>query len=535
MSRIYKLLIALALLVLLLPACAPAATPTAEPEVKPGEPTTAPEAEPEEPTAEVARKTLIIAQSVDPRTIDPYETTAPYLTIAAQICEPLIYWSADEDGNAIIKKHLATDYRWLDDITIQFDIREGVYFSNGEPLDAEAAKVSIELLFSAFNYTQWLEGRLDEVQIVDDYTINIVLNEPSPLVESALAWGSFMVAPKDFAERGFDEMVQSPVGTGPFVFKEHVRDDHITLVANPNYWGGTPKYGEVIFRIIPDDNARVAALEAGEIDIATFVPLSAASRIEDNPDLELRSIASLRQFATYLATDNPKAVPLQDVRVRLALNYAVDRAGMCEQLFAGRCTPMDGQFLSSNHLGYNPDLEMYPYDPDKAMELLAEAGYADGFEVDYTYTVGRYPQDKQAGEAIASYLRAVGITVNEMAVDYPEWARQFDSGQSTALYTVGFNFGQDGYLSLAAYVPGQRFRTSIMPAGFDEAILAAGTTFDLAERVKLMQDAMAAINEEPFAIYLYSLDDLYGVQSWVEDFEPRPDQTIRMIEWAIEE
>jgi peptide/nickel transport system substrate-binding protein len=328
-------------------------------------------------------------------------------------------------------------------------------------------------------------------------------------------------------------MVQSPVGTGPYVFREHVSDDHIALDANPNYWGGTPMYKEVIFKIIPDDTARVAALEAGEVDIATFLPGSAASRIEENPNLKLVTHASLRQFATHFATYNPKAVPLRDVKVRTALNYAIDKAGMCEKLFGGRCTPMDGQYLSYLHLGYNPNLKMFPYDPELAKKLLAEAGYPNGFEVDYTYTNGRYPQDKQAGEAIASYLRAVGLTVNENAVDYAEWARQFDNKQSTALYTVGFNFGLDGYLSLSSYLPDQRFRTSIMPAAFDEAILAASKTMDLAARVKLLQDAEAAINKEPFAIYLYSLDDLYGVQNWVEGFQARSDQTIRLIDWAI--
>lgn len=543
MFRKRNLILALSLILIFLSGCTQGATPTQQPAqpteaaaVKPTEavsvePTKAPEVVTEEPVVQIDR--LIIAQSVDPRTLDPHETTAPFLTVAAQITEPLIYWSTDENGAPIIVKHLATDYRFLDDRTVQFELRQGVSFSNGEPFNAEAAKVSLELLFSAFNYSEYLEGQLDRIEIIDDYTINLVVKEPMVLLETHLARGSMMVAPKDYQERGFDAMVQAPVGTGPYVFRERVLDSHITLDANPNYWGGTPLYKEVIFQIIPDDTARVAALEAGEVDIATFVPASAAARIEGNPDLKLYSIPSLRQFATFFNTENPKAIPLHDVRVRQALNYAIDKVGMCEKLFDGRCTPMDGQFLSYMHLGYNPDLKMYPYDPEKAKSLLAEAGYPNGFEVDYTYTVGRYAQDKQAGEAMASYLRAVGLTVNEMAVDYAEWARQFDSGQSTALYTVGFNFGLDGYLAISAYLPGKRFRTSIMPAAFDEAGLAAGKAMVQSERVKLMQEAMRAINEEPFAIYLYSIDDLHGVQNWVEGFVPRTDQTIRLIEWAI--
>lgn len=482
-----------------------------------------------------AKDSLIVAQSVDPPNLDPYNTTAPYVSVFAQICEPLMYWDTDENGNAFIRMLLATDYQWLDEVTLQFKLREGVTFSNGESFNAEAAKVSLEQLFVAFNYSQWLEGMLKEVQIVDDYTVNIVLTEPSGFIPSILAMGSFQIAPKDFQERGAEAFNQSPVCTGPWVFEEHAKDDRITLTANPNYWGGTPKFKSLIIRIIPDDNARVAALEAGEVDIATNIPLAAASRIEGNENLQLLSIPSLRQFAVFFDTDNPKAEPLKDVRVRQAMNYAVDRVAMCEQLFAGRCTPMEGQFLSRYHSGYNPALEIYPYDPERAKQLLAEAGYPDGFEAEITYTVGRYPQDKQAGEAIAAYLRAIGLTLTEQAVDFPEWARQFDARprQTTAFYIVGFLFGQDGLLSLRSYAPEARFRTSPMPAAFDEALEKASSTQDEAERVKLLQDAMQAIHDEPFAVYLYSLDDLYGAQEWVEGFKPRPDQVVRLTGMSV--
>jgi len=533
MFRTIRFLTLIVALWLLAVACAPSPTPVpAPPTAVP--PTAAPTKVPTATTVPM-KDVLIVAQSVDPRTLDPFETTVPYVNVFAQICEPLIYWDSDAEGNAVIKKHLATDYKWLNETTLQFKLRPGVTFSNGEPFNADAAKLSLEELFKAFNYSQWLTDMLKEVQIVDPMTVNVVLTKPAGYITSVLAMGSFQVAPKDYTTRGRETFIQSPVCTGPWVFKEHKKDDSITLTANPNYWGGTPKFKTIIFRIIPDDNARVAALEAGEIDLAVNVPLAAASRIEANNKLKLVSRPSLRQFATFFDTDNAKAKPLHDVRVRLAMNYAVDRAAMCKQLFAGRCTPMDGQFLSKFHYGYNPNLKMYPYDPAKAKDLLKQAGYPDGFEAEFTYTVGRYPQDKQAGEAIASYLRAVGLKITEKAVDYAEWARQFDARprQTTAFYTVGFLFGQDGYLSLLSYLPGVRFRTSIMPAAFDEAVQKAGTTTDEAQRLKLLQDAMKAINEEPFAIYLYSIDDLYGLQSWVTGFTPRPDQTLRLTNMGV--
>jgi peptide/nickel transport system substrate-binding protein len=482
-----------------------------------------------------AQDRLTIAQSVDPPTLDPFDTTAPYISVFAQICEPLMFWDTDEDGGAYIRMHLATSYEWVDDLTIRIALRQGVSFSNGEPFDATAAKLSLEKLFAAFNYSQWLEGLLSEVRVVDQYTVDVALTESAGFVPSVLAMGSFQIAPGDYAARGADAFNQSPVCTGPWVFGDRVRDDHITLRANPSYWGGTVLYDEVTYRIIPDDNARVAALEAGEVDIAVNVPLAAADRIERNGALQLVSVPSLRQFATFFDTENPNAGPLLDLRVRLALNYAVDREALCSQLFAGRCTPMAGQFLTDQHSGFDPGIEIYPFDPERARDLLAEAGYPNGFPLEYTYTVGRYPQDRQAGEAIASYLRAVGIDVTERTVDFPEWARQFDARprETTALYTVGFLFGQDGYLALLGYTEGNRFRTSVMPQGFDTGMTGAATATNEADRIGFLQQAMQAINEEPFAIYLYALDDLYGVRQGIDGFKPRGDQTIRLLDMGV--
>ncbi|HSE95181.1 MAG TPA: ABC transporter substrate-binding protein, partial [Methylomirabilota bacterium] len=357
--------------------------------------------------ATASKDSLTIAQFVDPPNLDPYNTTAPYISVFAQICEPLIYWDSDASGNAVIKKLLATDYRWLDTTRLQFKLRPGVRFSNGEPFNAEAAKLSLELLFAAFNYSQWLKDLLKEVTVVDDSTVTVVLNQPAGYVVSVLAFGSFQVAPRDYRTRGKDAFNQSPVCTGPWTLREHKKDSHLTLAANPTYWGGTPRFKTITYRIIPDDAARVAALEAGEVDIAPNIPHSASARIERNGNLRLATIPSLRQFATFFDVANPKAKPLEDARVRLALNLAIDRAAICKQIFAGRCTPMDGQYLSKWHSGFNPGLKAYPYDPAQARKLLTDAGHTGGFEPDYTYTTGRYPLDKQSGEAMASYLRAV--------------------------------------------------------------------------------------------------------------------------------
>jgi peptide/nickel transport system substrate-binding protein len=487
------------------------------------------------PTSAPVKDTLVVGQTVDPPNLNPYETTAAYANVYANIMEPLMYIDKDANGNATFKMLLATDYKWLDTTTLQFKLRPGVTFSNGEPFNADAAKFSLEQLFSAFSYTQWLQGLLKQVTIVDPMTVNVVLTKPASIVPTIIAMGGYQVPPKDFAARGKDAFNAAPIGTGPWVFKDHVKDDHITLTANPNYWGGTPKFKQILYRIIPDDNARVAALEAGEIDLTPNVPYPAADRIAGNKSLQLITTPSLRNFATFFDTDNPKAKPLLDVKVRQALNYAIDRAGMCKTLFSGRCTPLDGQYLNKTQAGYDPTLKPFAYDAAKAKQMLADAGYASGFEVDFTYTAGRYALDKEAGQAIAGYLRAVGLTVNEKAVDFPEFAREFEAKprQTTALYQLGFLFGQDGYLTYLSYMPGIRFRSAPMPATFDDNLAKVGNAPDEATRIKLLQDIEKSINAEPFAVYLYTIDDLYGAQSWVTGFAPRPDQTIRLTTMGV--
>lgn len=481
------------------------------------------------------RDTLVIAQPIDPPTLDPFNTAAPYISVFAQMCEPLMYWDTDAAGNAIIKPWLATEYHWVNNTTLQFKLRSNVQFSNGEPFDAQAARVSLEQLFQSLSYSQWLQNLLQDVEIVDDHTVNVVLTQPAPYVTSVLAMGSFQIAPRDFQTRGAAAFNQSPVCTGPWLLKEHVKDSSITLTANPQYWGGTPKFRELIYRIIPDDTARVAALEAGEVDIAPGIPHSAADRIAANRDLHLLSIPSLRQFAVHFDIDSPNGAPLKNDKVRLALNLAIDRAAMCQQIFAGRCTPLQGQFLTASHTGFNPDLKPYPYDPVQAKQLLADAGYPNGFDVDYTYTVGRYPLDKPAGEAIAAYLRAIGLRVNEQVVDFTEWQREFDARprETTALFTTGFLFSPDGYLVMLSYLPGKRFRTSVMPPEFDALMDKAARTENDAERIQLVQQAQAVLHDAPFAVYLYSIDDLYGVQNWMQGLKPRPDQTLRLTEMGV--
>ena len=180
------------------PAQAPTAAPTQAPTKAPtaAAPTVAPTA------AAPAKDILVIGQTVDPPNLNPYETTAPYASVYANIMEPLMYIDKDANGNATFKMLLATDYKWLDSTTIQFKLRPGITFSNGEPFNADAAKFSLEQLFSAFSYTQWLQGLLKQVDIVDPMTVNVVLTKPASIVPTIIAMGGFQVPPKDFTARG---------------------------------------------------------------------------------------------------------------------------------------------------------------------------------------------------------------------------------------------------------------------------------------------------------------------------------------------
>ncbi|MDI6894979.1 MAG: ABC transporter substrate-binding protein [Bacillota bacterium] len=266
----------------------------------------------------------------------------------------------------------------------EFKIRKGIKFHNGETLDADDVVFTFERILQEgavggqSSPRKGLLGPLEKVEKVDPYTVRFTLKNPFPVFLQALV--HFQIVPKDYIKKvGDQKFAEKPVGCGPFKFKEGRLDDQIVLERFDGYYGGSPDLPpvgpapakRVIFRMMPDPATRIAALKAGEVHVIQMVPPDMAADLEKDPKVQVKKVQGTRVYAVEMNYAKP---PFDDVRVREAMNYAVNWDEILKTVYGGGATRLATCFLPSG-FGFNPDLKPYPYDPGKAKELLKEAGY----------------------------------------------------------------------------------------------------------------------------------------------------------------
>ncbi|MCL4459430.1 MAG: ABC transporter substrate-binding protein [Chloroflexi bacterium] len=306
-----------------------------------------------------------------------------------------------------------------DGLVYTFHLRRNVKFHDGSPFTAEAVKISFERQYMKdhryntpmlFQSDQFLWA-IKEIKVLDDYTVQLVRKEPSGgQLRQLTHMAASIVNPVTLEKYGKDEAPRHPIGTGPFVF-EAFRPNELAMKANPDYWGGRPYLDRVIIRAIADDASRVAALAAGEVDATIFLPADFYKQVQQNPKLRLQFGASLS--VTYLGF-NCKDPVLSNQKLRQALSYAVNRKNVIDVIYAGQAVPALG-FIPPAIFGYDPNLKSYAYDPKKAKELLAEAGYPGGLEL--TLTSQSEIHWPKLAQLIQSDLAAIGVKVNIETLD----------------------------------------------------------------------------------------------------------------------
>jgi peptide/nickel transport system substrate-binding protein len=520
MSATVRLFLFVTLVLALLAGCAPAAAPAAQPATD----AAGTEAEALAAAAEAATGTreLVVGHHVDPTTLDPVSnTTAAFQSVTAATIEQLIYF---EPSGSNVVPGLAESWEFSDDgLALTLHLKEGVTFHNGEPFDAEAAKFSIEQLKASVPYERWVQ-EFGEVDVVDDHTVRLNFTEPTGFALAALARGSYVFPPAYYTEVGTEGFGLNPVGTGPYKFVEWVKDDHITFEANDGWWGGAPALDRITWRVIPEDAARLAALQTGEVHLITNVSPGQSRTIREDEALELVSIPGVRIFVAYMDSrlDHPVANPT----VRRALNYAVDKEGLIA-LFDGEARALQGQYLLPGIMGFDETLDPFAYDPEKAKELLAEAGYPDGFEMTLKYTIDRYPLDREMGETVAAYLEAVGITVEQVPLEYGEFRRQHVEEESMGpAWMWGLATPSDPHMMASLFGQGSVYTRFPDDQRIFDLIDQGMRETDPAAREQIYKDLMRIWNEEPLGIYLIVPNDLYGLRAEVEGFVPRTDQVV---------
>jgi peptide/nickel transport system substrate-binding protein len=467
---------------------------------------------------------LIVGHHVDPTGLDLLtDTTAAFQSVSAQIVEQFIVFDTESLAPTA---WLADSFQWVDDLTLEIKLKPGITFTNGEPLDSASAKFSIDTLMASPSYSFFMkEGVYKETAVVDDLTVNCLLNEPYAPLLSVLARGGAAVPPVYYQEVGTEGFGQKPIGTGPFTLDDWAKDDHITLLRNPEYWNGAHALGKVTFRIYPEETSRLAALQAGEIDLALSLPISGIRQIESTDGLQAISTPGLRKFAMFFDTKVADAATMSDVRVRKAMNMAVDKVAIVESLLEGAGAPLQGQWQTDGEPGFNPDIAMIEYDPDGAKALLAEAGFPDGFEFQLTYTVGRYPQDKEIGEIVASYLEQIGLKVNQRPLEYGAFSTARDEG-SMGTHQWGLLYPPDAVFNFRTFVHGSPYEFHALPDRFTEVVNDASQATDPAVQAPLFAEAAQIMSDEVPLLFFHVPYDNYGVSTKVQGFTPRRDQVL---------
>jgi peptide/nickel transport system substrate-binding protein len=430
---------------------------------------------------------------------------------------------------------LATAWRTVNDTTWEFTLRQGVRFHNGEPFTAHSVKATIDYALDPANKSHYAASAywkpVKEVQVVDDYTVRFITEKPWPnLIDHASLTNALIMPAKALKELGAQRLAQHPIGTGPFRFVEWRRDERLVLERNPDYWQGPADVSRVTFRFIPEFSARLAALLSGEIDIMKDVPPHAVEAVERSGRATVRAAVSSR--INYLALVTLKPGPMQDVRVRRAMNHAINVDELISQVLKGRATRMCGPLAPPN-VDYAP-VECYAYDPQRAVNLLREAGH-DPARLTLTLDTpsGRYPLDKDVSLAIAAQLQRLGIKVN---VVVNEWGTHLDKIKNRTtgdMFFLGWGpalWGQGTIEPL--FKADQTYASYGNNKVLDEKIARAVTLVDARARAAAYAELQRLIRDEAPWVFLWQQHDLYGVARHVE-WTPRADEKVWMYEARV--
>ena len=476
-----------------------------------------------------ARNTLIFASSADATTLDPHNTTDSQ---SDQVIWMLYNALIRYDENMQFVPDLATSWSVADDdLTWTFTLRQGVRFHDGVDFDAHAVKANFDRVLDPDqgHNRRSLFLPIERVDVVDDYTVNIVTEYPFGAFEPMMAHVSaVIVSPKMAAEKGkdFGYSAEATAGTGPYRAVRWRKDLELMIEPNVDYWGEKGKLDQIIYRPIPEAASRIIALESGDVDVITHIPPADLARLEADPNVTITKTLSIgaQQFRFHC-----KREPYTDPRVRQAVAYAIDRRSIIDNLMPGMVQPSTGP-LTPRMRG-RAELGEFPYDPDKARALLAEAGYPEGFETTIN-TTSRYNMGVELAQAVAAQLADVGITAE---IEVLEWGslRQYwggllpeDCPLEIFIMGAGASSADADWGLRPIFATQERNENNYgfySNAEFDELIYEAMREVDAEKRNALYHRAQEIVYlEDPGAVWMYDNFHVVGSRSNVNDLTTSP-------------
>src|SRR5215212_1852314 len=472
---------------------------------------------------------------LDPRTTDTQEG---YI-VAANVYDCLVLYDL---GATTIRPGLAESWEISEDgLVYTFKLRQGVKFHDGEPFNADAVATwytsidpdaegtqydATRMVYMADFITNWI----DTVEAVDEYTVRITLPDPyAPLLANLAIPIAGIPSPAAVA-KGLDYVMVNPSGTGAFKLAspdDWTRDSQMVLQANPDYWGGAPKVEQFIVRVIPESSTRLQSLEAGEIDIAWALIPEDVEKTRDNPDLVIVEAAGLNTNAVEF---NVTKDPFTTKEIRQALNYAINKQELSDGLYNGNMVPAGG-VLPPVDWAFNPDLTSYPYDPDKARELLSAAGYDESNPLKFTfmaYTIprGYNPAADRLATAIQEYWSEVGV---QSDIQTAEWTQyRADRGAGKFACALGGWQGDNGdpdnflYALLAGASKGAGNLSFYENPEVDDLLVQAVRVSDMEERKALYHQAEQLIVDDAPCVFLGYQKHQVVTRANITDFQLQP-------------
>ncbi len=428
------------------------------------------------------------------------------------------------DGSLV--NQLAESYKMAAPKTWEFKLRKGVKFSNGDALDAAAVKFSFErILDPKMKSRQYRYFKsIARVEAVDERTVRIHTKKPDPMLPPFLAIYGFIVPPKYYKKHDKKYLSRHPVGSGPFVMKRWRKGQEVVYEANPNAWR-KPRVKTAVVKFIPESTTRVSALISGDVDVIDNLPPALSGRVRASGTASV--IAKQSPRTNYILMVIKEGAPWMDVRVRKAMNLAINRDAITKNVMMGFAKPV-AIIQGPASFGYNPDLKPYPYDPAQAKKLLAEAGYPKGFSFDVYIPRGRFMMGKEALEGIAGQWSQVGLKANVRVMEWGAMKKiifsKYKKNVKPFLYYLArMNTAFSAEHMFAGAISSRSAYGGFRDKAVDGMINDARATLENKAREKKYQEIARVLRHEKVPIIpLYQTFRIFGANKKI-DWQPRAD------------
>lgn len=470
-------------------------------------------------------QTAVVAVSVDAISMDPWlSTNITDKNVVSHLYDTLL----TRDTDMRIRPNVAVSYVAVSDTVWEFKLRRDVKFTNGDPLTARDVQFTFEHFrnpeLKAPSIAQF--ELIESVQVVDDYTVRFRTSKPFPALPAVMT--EFWIVPRRYTEQaGLLGLSQKPIGSGPYMLVDWVRDSRILLRANSSWWRGDPKIPYVEFKIVPDQNTRIAQAQTGEADLVAGIPAEAIRLLQSSGRVDVLQETSPRAY--FISLNTQVDSPLKNQKVRQALNYAINVEEILAAVFDNKGRRL-ATLLTPEQFGFDPKVSPYPYDPNRARTLLTEAGYPNGFSISMEAPRNRYPKDAEVAQIIVAQLGRVGVRVNLAIKEWGDYIGQFRNKVGPAMFLLGWSiptFDPDAILT-PLLTKGTVYGRFADPA-LEGNIERARSTVDEAKREAIYFEIQKQMKDLAPMIFLYQLQESYAVSKRLA-WKPRADERIYLWE-----